>query len=162
GARPDGAPDLLPRELDPGAPAWTLEPWLALEHHIALDEHRLPFWDPHDGYGQPLAAAMQSQPFYPLTTSLALAPSPRAVAWGIVARLFVAGWFAALFLLLFTSRFAALVGAIATMLTGYFLIYLNMPHLSVEVLLPMLLWATELVCRRVTPLRVAALATAAA
>jgi len=44
-----------------------------------------------------LAAAVQPQPFYPLTTILAIHPSPRGYAWWVVARLFLAGFFAALF-----------------------------------------------------------------
>jgi hypothetical protein len=151
-----------PRGLDPGGPAWQTEPWLAIEHRIIIDEHRIPAWDPYDGYGQPFAAAMQPQPYYPLTALLALHPSPRTYAWWVVARLFVAGWFAALFLRLFTSRTAAVIGGAATMLTGYLLLYDNMPHLSVEVMLPMVLWATELIVRRVTPARIAALACAVA
>lgn len=142
------------------ASAFVTEPWLALEHRIIVQEHRLPLWDSYDGYGTPFAAAMQPQPYYPLTTLLAMHPSPRGFSWWIVARLFVCGWFAALYLRLFADRWSALAAGVACSLTGYFLAYLNMPHVSVEVMLPMLLWATELLCRGVTGPRAAALAAA--
>jgi hypothetical protein len=132
---------------------------MALEHRL-LAEHRLPLWDPYDGYSMPFAASMQSQPFYPPTALLALHPSPRAYAWYIAFRLFLAGWFAALFLRLFADRVAALAAGVATALTGYYLLYYNMPHLSVDVALPMLLFATELVFRRRSPLCIALLASA--
>jgi hypothetical protein len=143
------------------ASAFQTEPWLAIEHRLLLVEHRLPLWDPYDGYGTPFAAAMQPQPFYPLTTLLALRPSPRAYSYWIVARLFLCGWFAALFIRLFADRWAALGAGVACSLTGYFLNYINMPDLSVEVVLPMLLWSTELLSRRVSGVRVAALGAAA-
>jgi hypothetical protein len=43
------------------------------------------------------------------------------------------------------------------MFTGYYFLYYDMPHLSVEVELPMALWATELLMRRITKRRIAAL-----
>ncbi len=163
GAVAPGAAEPLPelRALDAGAPGWTTEPWLAVERQI-LRDRRVPWWDPFDGYGQPFAASMQPQPFYPPTTLLALHPSPRTYAIWILFRIFLAGWFAALFLRLFAGRGAAAVAGAATMFNGYFLLYYDMPHLSVEVELPMLLWATELVVRKPdSPARIAALATAA-
>lgn len=160
GARPDDQSKRI-HSFDPGAPAWQSEPWVALEHRIVFEEHRLPFWDPYDGYGVPFAAAMQPQPFYPLTALLALHPTPRAYNWFVVARLFLAGWFAALFMRLFADRYAAAVTGIGTALTGYYLLFHGIPHLSVDVGLPMLLWATELVVRRADGPRCAALALAA-
>jgi hypothetical protein len=160
GAKPPREAQVLTQihALDAGAPGWQTEPWLAIQHRIVGDG-RWPWWDPYDGYGQPFAAAMQPQPFYPLTSLLALAPSPRTYAAWVLVRLFLAGWFTALFLRLFTGRGPAAIAGTATMFTGYYLLYYNMPHLSVEVGLPMLLWATELVVRRPgAPARVAALA----
>ncbi len=146
--------------LDAGAPAFQSEPWLAVEHRIVWEEHRLPFWDPYAGYGVPFDGAMQPQPFYPLTALLAVNPTPRAYNWFVVFRLFLAGWFAALFVRLFTNRYAAAVTGLGTALTGYYLLYNNVPHLSVDIGLPALLWATELVVRRPNGPRCAALALA--
>ena len=159
GATPDGH---APRyhTLDAGAPAFQSEPWLAVEHRILWEEHRLPFWDPYAGYGVPFDGAMQPQPFYPLTALLTVNPTPRAYNWFVVFRLFLAGWFAALFMRLFTNRYAAAVTGLGTALTGYYLLYNNVPHLSVDVVLPALLWATEVVVRRPNGPRCAALALA--
>jgi hypothetical protein len=153
GAR-DVHPSARPRkEVDPGAPAWVSEPWLAVQHRAAN-----PWWDPYDGYGQPFAAAQQTQPFFPLTALAALAPSPRAWNWFVVGRLVLAGTFAALFVLWFGGRAAATAGGIATALCGYYTLYYGMPHLSVEVLVPALLWASEWVVRRPGPGSFAAVA----
>ena len=160
GARYDSAPPQL-RSLDPAAAGFQTEPWLAIQHRIVVGEHRMPFWDPYEGYGQPFAAAMQPQPFYPLTALLALDPTPLTYTWFVLARLFIAGWFAALFVLLFADRYAAATTGVATALGGYYLLYYDIPHLSVDTALPMLLWATELVVRRASAPRCAALAIAA-
>ena len=156
------APSTVPlRSLDAAASGWQSEAWVAIEHRIVVDEHRLPFWDPYDGYGQPFAAAMQPQPFYPLTALLALHPAPATYTIFVLLRLFVAGWFAALFVRLFADRYAAAAAGVATALGGYYLLYYDIPHLSVDTMLPMLLWATELVVRKPTGPRCAALASAA-
>ena len=149
------------RGLDQGASGWQTEPGFKLSHSIMFEEHRLPYWDPFGGYGKPSLGAMVPQQFYPLATLVAMHPTPRVYSWWIVARLFIAGFFAALFVrLFFASRWAAIGGGIATMFTGYFLLYYDMPHLSVEVELPMLLWATEILSRKVSARRLAALAAA--
>ena len=147
------------RGLDQGASGWQTEPAFAATHRIMFDEHRLPFWEPDGAYGKPWAGAMVPQPFYPPSTIVALHPSPRMEAWWVVTRLFIAGLFAALFVrLFFTSLTAALSAGIAGMFAGYFLLYYDMPHLSVEVEVPMLLWAVELLSRKISARRIAALA----
>jgi hypothetical protein len=148
------------RSLDPAASGFQTEPWLAIQHRIMVEEHRVPFWDPYDGYGQPFAAAMQPQPFYPLTALLALHPAPATYTWFVLARLFLAGFFAALFVRLFADRYAAATAGVATALSGYYLLYYDIPHLSVDTVLPMLLWATEIVVRKPSGPRCAALAIA--
>jgi Bacterial membrane protein YfhO len=150
------------RVLDAGAPAWITEPAAAITHRLYFERHRAPFWNADDGYGKPYAAALEPAPFHPFTAALSIAPSPRTYAWFVVARLFFAGLFAALFIRLFCrDRWGAIGGGIATMLTGYYILYYGMPHLSVDVGFPMLLWATELVVRRGSPARIATLGVAA-
>ena len=151
------------RGLDQGAAGWMTEPAFAAAHRVMFGEHRLPFWDADGAYGKPSLGAMVPQEFYPLSTLVDLHPTPRMEAWWIVARLFVAGLFAALFVrLFFASRLAAISAGISAMFTGYFLLYYDMPHLSVEVEIPMLLWATEIVSRKPSARRIAALAGAVA
>jgi hypothetical protein len=122
GANGDGTPASLFRTLDPGAPGWQFEPAMAFHHQQFWKQHHLPLWNPYVGYGAPWAAGMLSQPFFPLSFLVALHPTPRTVSWFIVLRLLTAGVFAYLFLKYFVSHAAAIAGAIACMLTGYFVI----------------------------------------
>ncbi len=46
------------------------------------------------------------------------------------------------------GRCAALASGVATAFAGYYLLYYSMPHLSVETLLPAVLWSTEWLIRR--------------
>jgi len=144
GAGPRG----LPRSLDPGAPGWQFEPALAFHHQEFWKQHRLPLWNPYLGYGAPWAAGMLSQPFFPLSFLFSVHPTPRTVSWFLILRLLIAGIFAFLFLRYFVSHAAALAGAIACMLTGYYMIFLNADHMSTEVLLPLVFYATETLLRR--------------
>ena len=142
------APPHSPLTPDPGAPAWTLEPWIKVISEQYLNEQRLPLWNPYNAYGTPLAAAMQPQPFFPLTALLSLDPTPWTYNVFIIARLFLAGILTFFFARLFLDHAASLFSAIAFMLSGYFIIFLDMPHLSVEVLLPALFLASELLLRK--------------
>lgn len=134
--------------LDPGAPAYTTEAWLAFIRSQYLYERTLPLWNPYQAYGAPMAANMQSQPFYPLTFLLSIRLTPRTYNWYILFRLFQAGLFGYLYLRLFLSFPSALAGGIASMLAGYYVLYITMPHLSVETLLPASLLAGECLLRK--------------
>jgi hypothetical protein len=131
------------RTLDPGAPAWQFEPAMAFNHNELFKNHHLPLWNPFAAYGVPWAANMLSQPFYPLSFLLSLDPTPRTVSWFLILRLLAAGFFAYLFLRYFMRHAAALVGGIAFMLTGYFIIFINIDHLSTEILLPVVFYGIE-------------------
>jgi len=135
------------KENDPGGTAWQSEAWLAIQQREQSQGH-LAWWDPYDGYGKPFAAAQQPQPFFPLTLAAAQHPSPRVWNAYVAARLALAGVFAALFVLFFGGRLAAFAAGAATAFSSYFLLYYGMPHLSVEVLIPALLWASEWMVRR--------------
>jgi membrane protein YfhO len=144
----DPVPSHVGRTPDAGAPAWTIEPWFKIISNQYWSEHELPLWNPNSAYGTPLAADMQSQPFYPLAVLLALHPTALTYNFFIVGRLFVAGLLMFLFARLFLDFIASLIAAMTFMLTGYFIIYLNMPHLSVEVLLPGIFLGFELLLRQ--------------
>ncbi len=133
---------------DPGAPAWQNEPWFALIRYQYFSENVLPLWNPYQAYGAPLAANMQSQPFFPLTLLLSLHLSPRSYNWYILSRLFIAGFFCYLYLRLFLSFFPALAGGVTSMLAGYYILFLTIPELSLAVLLPAGLFAGELLLRK--------------
>lgn len=145
------------RFLDPGAAAWQTEPDFAVEHAEIFVEHHLPIWNEHAGYGTPLAADMISQPYFPLTLLAILHPSPRMYDIWVVSRLFVAGLFAFLFLRLFVAFWPALGGGISFMLTGYFLLYPNIAHISVEALIPAWFLVIECWLRRQRGLQTALL-----
>lgn len=149
-----GAYDLEPlgrrmgRTPDPGAPAWASEPWLkVMSHQLLAEKNPFPLWNPYAAYGTPFAAAMQPQPFYPLTILASLVVTPWTYSIFIIVRLLVAGVLAFLFARLFVDRLSSIVAGTAFMLNGYFAVYLNMPHLSVEVLTPGLLLTFELILR---------------
>jgi hypothetical protein len=143
------APDYTPKfqkTLDPSSGQQN-EPWFALEHNIIARFHEVPFWNPYQAFGTPLAAAMQPQPFHPLSWIVEARPTPRSYDIFLVVRLFFAGLFAALYIRLFCGIEAALIAGVAAEFGGYFLLFYAMPHLSVETLLPALLWSLERLLR---------------
>lgn len=135
---------------DAAAAAWFFEPSLALTGYEYKKEHTLPLWNPYQAYGTPFAANMQSQPFYPLTVLLSLDLTPRTYNLYLLARLFIAGLFAYFFLRLFVSFVPAIAGGTAMMLAGYYVLFIDMPHLSVEILTPVALYTAELLLRSPT------------
>jgi hypothetical protein len=136
------------REIDPGASAWETEPDFAIEHHLIFGERQPPIWNPYVGYGVPLAADAQSQPYSPFAWIAIAWSSARGYDLFVVLRIFAGALFAFLFLRQFIRFTPALAGAVAFMFSGYNLYFLTMPHLSVEVLLPALLYSVERILRR--------------
>ena len=140
----------VPRTSDPGAPAWQTEAWFALLGEQFWREFNLPLWNPYSAYGTPLAASGQPQPFFPLATLLSLHLTTWTYSLFIIARLFLGGLLTFLFARQFLTALPSLVAATTFMLSGYFIVYLNMPHLSVEVLTPGVFLMFELLLRRKT------------
>lgn len=136
------------RGNDMGASGWLLEPDAALIHHQYLRERRLPLWNPYQSYGAPLAANMQSQPFSPLFLLYSLAPGPRTYNLFILGRFLLAGLCAYLYLRLFLPFVPSLAGGIAGMLSGYYILFFDMPELSVNILVPALFLTTERLLRK--------------
>jgi hypothetical protein len=143
-------PPRLSRSSDPGAPAWTLEPLIGVISGEYWHEHHFPLWNPYAGYGTPLAAAMQPQPFFPLAFALSIDPTATTYSYFIIVRLLVAGLLMFFFSRMFFNKPGSLFSAITFMLTGYFINFLTMPHISVEILLPGFFLALELLLRRRT------------
>lgn len=136
------------RTTDPGAPAWTIEPWFKLISEQYWGEFSLPLWNPYNAFGMPLAAAAQPQPFFPLATLLSLHVTAWTYSLFILARLLLGGMLAYFFARQFLAFPPALFAAISFMLSGYFIVFLNMPHVSVEVLTPGFLLTFEILARR--------------
>jgi len=103
------------RANDMDAAAWLPEPLAALVHEQYRREKRLPLWNPYQSYGAPLAANMQSQPFYPLFVLFSLHPGPRTFNYFVLCRLFLIGLLTYLYLRMFVSFAASLGGGIACM-----------------------------------------------
>ncbi len=137
----------ISRGNDMGAAGWLPEPDAALIHDQYFRENRLPLWNPYVSYGTPLAANMQSQPFNPLFVLFALHPGPRTYNFFILARFLLTGLGTYLYLRLFLPFVPSIAGGIACMLSGYYILFYNMPHLSVEMLIPALFLATERLLR---------------
>jgi hypothetical protein len=146
------------RSNDDGAPAWFSEPNYALLHDCYFTRSIAPLWNPYNGYGTPLLANMQSQPFNPLILLACLQPSPRADDLFVLARLLLAGILTNLYLRRFIGAYGAIFGAIAFMLTGYFTMFLNMPEISVSMWMPGLFYVLELLAQAVSFRRVVAAA----
>jgi hypothetical protein len=143
GAKPTAAPGVGPRTPDPGAPGWQFEPAMAFNGREIFHHHRFPRWNPYVAYGSPWAADMLVQPAFPLALLPELIPSPRVISWFVILRLFIAGIFAFLFMRYWTTFLASTVAAIAFMLTGYFILFLNVDHLSTEILVSVVFWSFE-------------------
>ena len=105
-------------------------------------------WNPYQGYGVPLAANQQSQPFYPLTVALLLHITPRTYNWFLLSRLLLAGIGSYFYLRFFVSFWAGITGGVTSMLAGYYVLFITMPQLSVEILLPTSLLAAEYLLRK--------------
>jgi hypothetical protein len=150
------------RVLDPGAPAWQTEPDFILERWQLTHEKSLPLWNPYSAYGSPLAADMQSQPYSPFAWIRLAWPTPRGYDVFVMLRLYVAGLCAFLFMRLFTGVLPAIVAGCSYMYAGYFWLYVTMPELSTEVLLPAVLYAFERLLRRPDAVRSVVLAIAVA
>ncbi len=143
--------DILPspfhRTPDDISPANFTEPLLKVVGRQWWKEHVFPLWNPYNGFGSPLAADMQSQPFNPLVMLLSADCTPYTYNLFLLLRLLIAGFFTYLFAAYFLDRMSALFSAIAFMFCGYYILFLNMPHLSVEVLLPAYFWGLERMLR---------------
>ncbi|UCD58443.1 MAG: hypothetical protein JSV16_04825, partial [Candidatus Hydrogenedentota bacterium] len=134
--------DGFPR-YDAGSSAWLTEPNAVLTHSLYASG-QLPLWNPYVGAGQPLAADLFSGVFYPLKFILYVWPCPMTWDLFYLLRLLVAGVLGYAYMRqIRVSRLGSLAAGMVFMLNGYFLGFLNMPHLNVEVLIPALLLSSE-------------------
>jgi hypothetical protein len=133
--------------IDPGASAWEGEPAFLMVRR-AFASGALPHWNPGSACGTPLLGNQQAAPFYPPAALLHLLPARFRWDAFTFARLLLAGWLMLRFLAQFRlPRSAAFLGAAGFMLSGHFVLYANMPHLSVDLLHPAILWAVERLVR---------------
>ncbi len=86
-----------------GSPPGDSEPLAAVVGDQYRNEKNWPLWNPYQAYGAPLAADMQSQPFNPLFALFSIHPTPWTYNFFVLTRLFIAGFFAYLYLRFFTG-----------------------------------------------------------
>ncbi len=116
---------------------------------LAARESFPPLWNPHCGLGQPLLGNMQSALLSPFRWPILASSSPFVWDMALLARLLCAGLLAYLLArALGLSRLSSLGTGSAFGLTGYFVLHVNMHHLSVEVLFPGLVLALLLFLRK--------------
>jgi hypothetical protein len=145
---PAAAPAFNLYEVDPGASAWQWEP-LTVKAGRAYRQGHLPLWNASQGFGAPLAANMHSAAFFVPALPLLLAPTPAMWDAYLLARLLFAGVATFAVLRLFHVGAPGAIGAAAAfMLSGAFLFWLNVSWLSIEVLIPFLVYAVERLIRR--------------
>ncbi len=138
------------RSNDDGAPAWFAEPNYALLHNDYFKLAIPPLWNPYNGFGAPLLANMQSQPFNPLVLIACLNPSPTTDDLFVLARLLLAGILTNFYLRRFIGPYGSIFGAVAFMLTGYMVMFINMPEISVSMWMPGLFLALELLAESIS------------
>src|SRR5947209_7602093 len=140
-------------------------PWRAFAAHW-MRRGIIPFWDPHQFCGTPFLANSQSAVLYPLHLLLldlpAGLPVARAVALLAAVHLALAGFLTYLWLrALRLSRFAAVLGGIAFMLSGFVVTWLELPSfLAVACWLPLLFLTVHRVLAAPSLARAAAVAAA--
>jgi hypothetical protein len=132
--------------IDPGAPAWQDEPTHDLVSQVYTSGN-IPLWNPYIALGTPLAASAISAVFFPLNFIIYFMPHSffgQVFDFTILVKLFIAGFFTYCFMReINIGREGSFASSVAFMLNGYFIFYLNMVHLNVEVLLPLLLFVFE-------------------
>lgn len=137
--------------IDPASSAWTSEPWARVIGQMYRNGE-IPLWNPFMGLGMPFAANMQSGVFFPLRLVIFLWPSPTTWNVYLLLRLVLIGFFMFEFLRLWrVSGLNAFAGGAALMFSGCFVLFINMWHLDVELLLPVLMVAAEKLLRSRTP-----------
>lgn len=159
GSRPPygypGAPDYNVYILDPLATAVSSEP--VVEKAAAMfRDFELPLWNSDTSMGRPLLAGFSAELTNPFRWPLAIFPSPWLWDATMLARFWVAGAFTYFLVKRFgVGRTGSLAAATAYMLSGYFMLYVQTPHVDYAMWLPILLLSFDLLAQKRSPPRVA-------
>jgi len=123
-------------------------PWKDFEAE-QLRKGSLPLWNPHNYAGQPIVGTYQSAIYSPFSWIYYLWPSWRAQVWIAILKLLLAGYFLYLYLSrIGVEAWAARVGGLGYMFSGFMIAWLGHPHSAVALYLPALLWSVERVLAR--------------
>ncbi|HVO75112.1 MAG TPA: YfhO family protein [Ignavibacteriaceae bacterium] len=131
--------------------SWQYEPWLfyAAEQ---IQELHLPLWNPYIGVGMPFAANMMSGIYYPLNFLVFIGNHSSflfLIDLTILLKLYIAGFFTYCFMReLAINKPASLFSSISFMFCGYFLVYITMAHLNVEILIPAVFFCFERIIKK--------------
>ncbi|HWP47365.1 MAG TPA: PA14 domain-containing protein, partial [Candidatus Limnocylindrales bacterium] len=141
-----GGPPTKPHHvIDPSASALQHEPYTQFASK-AYKNGWIPLWNPHSALGSPLNGHMHTAVFFPPHLPLFLNPSDKMWDTFMILRILSAGLLAYAFFRRFLSldRPPAFFGAAAFMLSGHLILNLNMVYINAVVLLPGLLYTSEL------------------
>ncbi len=136
-------PPIFPAR-DPGAFAWVDEPLSEYVGEKIKENWKIPIWNPNMGLGYPILGGIQEGVLFPLNYIVFLFSSQ--LAWDILmlVRVFLAGFVSYLFARKIGLRkIPSFLAGTIFMFGGYMLEYINMAHLSTEVLIPLVLLAAE-------------------
>jgi hypothetical protein len=114
-----------------------------LRHHTALTlrQGRLPLWNPYSASGEPWLANPQTAVFYPPAWLFVVLPFETAYMLFLLLHLLILGWGAYALFLKIGPPGAAMIGAVALMLSGPTLSLLDISNnLATYVWLPLVLW----------------------
>lgn len=130
--------------------------------HDALERGEWPLWNHKEACGAPYLANGETAPLSLLQLPLHLRPSIRAWDLFAIARIFLAGCFAVLFLRgLGCSMRSAALGGIGYAFSDGFILHANLVHSNTDLLTPLFLWAADALFHRRTILRFLGLTAAA-
>jgi hypothetical protein len=129
--------------VDIASPAYMEWPLGRLQGEL-LREGKLPFWNPYQGGGMPLAAQPDSRAFFPYQIVENMSPVG-AQDFFLLGRLWLAGLFTFLFLRrLRLSQASAFSGGLFYMLSGTFTVFINLEQMvNAAMVIPLLMWAVE-------------------
>ena len=119
-------------------------------------DFQLPLWDANVAMGRPIAATLNPNVISPIRIPIAVWPSSEMWDAFLIARLVVAGVFTYLLAKrLGLAKSAAFAAAVAFAFSGQFMFYIDSPHTDMAMMIPVLLYALELLLERADPGRMA-------
>ncbi|GIW65405.1 MAG: hypothetical protein KatS3mg093_384 [Candidatus Parcubacteria bacterium] len=145
----EGYNGFLPKEItviDPAGSAWIDVP-LSKVTAEKIKSFKLPLWNQYSGAGKPLAANQTSNAFSLIRYLLPVNIFPTSFVWDmyLIFRIFLLSVFSFLYLrLIGISRIVSLTFSLALGFSGHIMLYSNLFHLDVEVILPLLFIGIEL------------------
>ncbi|MDI6778010.1 MAG: YfhO family protein [Patescibacteria group bacterium] len=150
----DGTHPVMFPVRDPGAFNWQDEPLSEYVGNIIKNEHHLPLWNPNMGIGYPILAGFHLGVIFPLNWVPFIFSSELAWDIAFLIKFFLAGFLTYLFARkIHLEKKPSLLAGVVFMFSGYAMTFFNMPHFNIEVLIPLLLLAYELLLEKQTALR---------